>query len=137
MLQINPHNSSPSADVLDPVFQEVRQRNREYLAEFDAGFWVTLRSVVYWIIMLCITLVLGLVAVPLAILRLSRAVHFVATLWGNLILMLFGTRIHLHGAENLYTGPSSLVCANHQSISDIFIFYAVLKGIQFRWMAKA
>ncbi len=65
----------------------------------------------------------------------GRLSHVIARYWSRCILVTCGVRIRLQGMENIHTGSSYIVMANHQSHLDIPILFAYLP-LQFRIMAK-
>lgn len=117
-------------------FNMVRVSNTHTMKEFDAGFWVTTRSLWIWFAGSIVTFFLGIFSTALALFKADQVIHKVASLWGRTLLRLVNAKLHTHNIERLHSGASTLVLANHQSISDIFIFYSILNKIQFRWMAK-
>ncbi len=99
-------------------------------------FWDTIRSFCIWFLMILSTLVIGVAANSLALLRASNAVHHVARAWGRTMAFISGVRITVHGKEKLYKSDTAIVLSNHQGMQDILVMYSFLSK-QFRWMAKA
>jgi len=49
--------------------------------------------------------------------------------WGHMIFLLAGRRLHFHGRENIRSGASYLVVSNHASLYDIPAVMAAFPGI--------
>jgi 1-acyl-sn-glycerol-3-phosphate acyltransferase len=98
--------------------------------------WTAARSIYYWVLMVLVTLVIGILSLPFMIFRLRRPMHMVGFVWGRMLTWLAGIQVHVEGREHLHRiGPIVLI-ANHQSMVDIIVFYTIL-DIPFAWMAKA
>lgn len=62
--------------------------------------------------------------------------YFPARWWGRVICALFWVKVKFTGFENVDSGRSFIVAANHQSMFDIFIIYGWLPHY-FKWIMKA
>ena len=49
--------------------------------------------------------------------------------WGHLLFLLIGRRLHIHGRENIVPGRSYLVIVNHSSLYDIPALMAAVPGV--------
>lgn len=56
-------------------------------------------------------------------------------LWAWLSVVLVPAKVEVSGRENIKTGQSYVIVANHQSLFDIFVIYWWLK-LDIRWMMK-
>ena len=99
-------------------------------------FWSAVVSIYYWILMILVTIITGLVSLPLMIFRLRHAMHGVGYYWGRVLTWLAGIRMEVEGADQLYRDGPVVFIANHQSMVDIIVFFSVLR-VPFAWMAKA
>jgi 1-acyl-sn-glycerol-3-phosphate acyltransferase len=82
------------------------------------------------------TIVLGTVSLVSSLFDRSGDVgHRCARAWARLILITTGVRVHVNGLERLDPSRSYVFAANHQSIYDIPIVFAVLP-CQLRIVAK-
>ncbi len=85
---------------------------------------------------LCTT-VLGVVSLLLSPINpRARRQHEYSRLWGRLLLIICGVRVHVRGLEKLDPARHYVYLANHRSYLDIPILFARLPG-EFRTMAKA
>ncbi len=100
------------------------------------NFGNLLFSLFLWALLLSVTLVIGSFAMPFAIFRMRKAVHFLARLWGRALAFCAGIKIVIKNKEKLYRGGPVIYLANHQSMFDIPVFYSMLDS-EFRWMAKS
>ena len=96
-----------------------------------------IRTIIGWIIFFPFTMVLGTVAIILSLLDSSgNTPHLVARLWGKILLSITGTKVRVHGLENINPQKSYILVSNHQSTYDIFALLGYFPH-QFRWTAKA
>lgn len=63
------------------------------------------------------------------------SVHIVSRYFGRTMLWLCGIEVKVDGLENIYRDRAQLICANHQSLFDIFILDSILP-VQFRFVVK-
>lgn len=89
-----------------------------------------------WFVIGSFTFITAVLVMPLAILRMSEAIHKVAIFWGKTIFLMSGSKLQVHGAERAVQEGPVIVLSNHQSMFDIGIMYKVLP-VSFRWMAKS
>ncbi len=95
-----------------------------------------LRSILAWVILFLTTFLLGVLAIFLSLFDSSgNSSHLIARLWGKIQLWTTGTKVSIHGLENLDPSQSYILVSNHQSNFDIFAFLGYLPT-QFRWIAK-
>jgi 1-acyl-sn-glycerol-3-phosphate acyltransferase len=95
-----------------------------------------LRSLGVWIVISAATILLGLPAIPLALVP-PRGEWFLtlARAWARLILAASGVRVRVLHGERMAAGTSVVVAANHQSFYDILVLLAVLP-MSVRFLAK-
>lgn len=67
--------------------------------------------------------------------RSGRSEHRVARLWAQACLLASGSKVTVHGAENLRGRPLAVYASNHTSYMDIPVIFASLP-FQFRILAK-
>jgi 1-acyl-sn-glycerol-3-phosphate acyltransferase len=97
---------------------------------------ILIKTLMVWFLVLTLTLILTLIAVPFGYLKKANIIHILATLWGKGIAFIAGIRIKVDHPEKVYRDGPVIVLSNHQSMFDIPVFYSFLE-IQFRWMSKA
>ena len=96
-----------------------------------------IRTIIGWMLFFPITVILGTVAIILSLFDSSgNTPHLVARLWGKILLGIAGTKVKVHGGENIDPQKSYILVSNHQSTFDIFALLGYLSH-QFRWIAKA
>ena len=67
--------------------------------------------------------------------RSGRAQHAIARLWARASVFASGSRLVIHGAENLRKHPVAVFAANHTSYMDTPVIFSALP-FQFRILAK-
>ena len=88
----------------------------------------------FWL--LTATVVLFFPIVAAALLSRTGSLAFNLTrVWALIILTVTNTRIRVTGKENIKTGQSYIIIANHQSHFDILALVCGL-GLQYRWVIK-
>lgn len=97
---------------------------------------VYVRTVLFYIILVISTIVMGTLAL-IVLFATSNANmgHWFACLWGYIQVKTAGVKVKIIGMEKLNTKKPCVYMANHQSWFDIFILLAYLP-VQFRWLAK-
>lgn len=95
-----------------------------------------LRTLLFWLIGLPVTLFLFIVVIlSLLFDRSGNAIHSIGALWSRILLFLSGSKVEIKGMENLLRGKPQILASNHQGAFDILAFQAFIP-IQFRWIAK-
>ncbi len=99
-------------------------------------FFGAASSIYYWIVLILVTLITGIVTLPFMIFRMRHAMHSSGYLWGRSLCWLAGIRMDVEGVDRLHKGGPVIFISNHQSMVDIIVFFSVLR-VPFAWMAKA
>ncbi len=82
------------------------------------------------------TVALGILCLLLVpFLPADKVARLTAVPWAKLCLLYSGVRVDVYGRDNLMTGQSYVIVANHLSQFDIFVLYGYL-GVDFRWVMK-
>ncbi len=81
------------------------------------------------------------IALPVLIAVTSKEKYYpvfcrIANFWGKLILFLMGFRVVLEKEEELVPGKSYMFSANHTSMIDIMLMFAIMKGNPFVFVGK-
>lgn len=81
------------------------------------------------------------IALPVLIFVTSKEKYYpifcrIANVWGKLILFLMGFWIVLEKEEELVPGKSYMLSANHTSMIDIMLMFAIMKGNPFVFVGK-
>ncbi|MCR9141243.1 MAG: 1-acyl-sn-glycerol-3-phosphate acyltransferase [bacterium] len=100
------------------------------------SFFSAVASVYYWIVLILITLITGILTLPFMIFRMRHAMHSSGYLWGRTLCWFAGIRIEAEGIDRLHSDGPVIFISNHQSMVDIIVFFSVLR-VPFAWMAKA
>ena len=104
---------------------------------FNNRAFVIVHTVFIYVGTICLTIVLGLLAVFVSILlKNDNAVHGIARLWGRCILWISGVRVSISGLEQLASDAPYIYMANHQSQYDIPVLLSTLPS-QWRFVVKA
>jgi 1-acyl-sn-glycerol-3-phosphate acyltransferase len=88
-----------------------------------------LRSLLFNLAFWAVTLVMGLLALPLLLAPrqwLVRPMRWHAQVALALLRLFCGIRLRVEGQENLPTGGPALIAAKHQSAFDTFVWFALL-----------
>lgn len=95
-----------------------------------------LRSLGIWIVIAGATIVVGLPAIPMALVP-PRGKWFLrlAKVWSAVILRASGVRVRVLHPENLAAGRSFVIAPNHESFYDIPVLFASLP-MPVRFLAK-
>jgi 1-acyl-sn-glycerol-3-phosphate acyltransferase len=64
-----------------------------------------------------------------ALVRWRNFIRGGTVVWGHLLFLLIGRKLHIHGRENIARGGSYLVIANHSSMYDIPALMAAVPGV--------
>ena len=56
--------------------------------------------------------------------------------WGGIVMDMFGSKVNVHGAENLPDKGPVVLVGNHQGYADIFAYCAAFTKFQFAFVAK-
>ena len=56
--------------------------------------------------------------------------------WGGIVMDMFGSKVNIHGAENLPDKGPVVLVGNHQGYADIFAYCAAFTKFQFAFVAK-
>jgi 1-acyl-sn-glycerol-3-phosphate acyltransferase len=67
--------------------------------------------------------------------KTGRTQHRIARVWARACVFFSGSRLIIHGAENLYKHPVAVYAANHTSYMDTPVVFSALP-FQFRILAK-
>jgi 1-acyl-sn-glycerol-3-phosphate acyltransferase len=90
--------------------------------------------IVVWVIFA--TIILGTSVILVAMFsKKGNFAHRIARFWGRSILFVSRVHVDVHGLENIPSGSSCILMANHQSNFDIPVLLGCLP-VQFRWLAK-
>jgi 1-acyl-sn-glycerol-3-phosphate acyltransferase len=96
----------------------------------------TVRSILFYIILICATLVCGLSAILVSFITGRRDLaHLCGRAWANVNLWASGVTVRMQGLEKVQRDHPYIYAANHQSLFDIFVILGRLP-VQFRWLAK-
>lgn len=96
----------------------------------------TLRSILFYIVLVLSTLSLGLLVIIVAWTTGRKDWgHLIGRLWGRINLYAAGVRVRLSGIENINPEQAYIYASNHQSLFDILAVLGKLP-VQFRWLAK-
>ncbi len=104
--------------------------------------WVLLaNAVLVWLTSAVLTMLYSLLMVAWALpARLidpqKRSQHAIAAMWGRALMRCHpGWRLEVLGRHHLHPARTYILVANHQSLLDIAVLYALRR--QFKWVAKA
>lgn len=86
--------------------------------------------------MILVTLITGILSLPIIIFRMSHAMHRVGYLWGRTLAWLARIQMEVEGLDRLHRDGPVVFISNHQSMIDILVFFSILR-VPFAWMAKA
>ena len=90
--------------------------------------------IVAWVIFA--TIILGTLVILVALFsKKGNFAHRIARLWGRSILFVSRVHVDVNGLDNIPSGSSCILMANHQSNFDIPVLLGRLP-VQFRWLAK-
>ncbi len=81
------------------------------------------------------TFLFGILAMAGAILINPRAGGYFGVLWARINSFFTPMTVTVAGAENIESGTSYVIVANHQSFYDIYVLYGWL-GVDFKWVMK-
>ncbi len=104
--------------------------------------WVLIaNAALVWTISILLTIMFWLVMAAWALPALlldpqQRASHALAAMWGRALMRCHpGWRLEVTGRHHIHPARPYLLVANHQSLLDIAVLYALRR--QFKWVAKA
>lgn len=101
------------------------------------SFYPLYQWLVYVPLVVLVTLLGAIMAVPLALLVSPRLANLgVAVTWGRVLTWLVPVRVEVEGRDEIDPNQSYVVVANHQSQFDIPVIYGWI-GLDLRWVAKA
>jgi 1-acyl-sn-glycerol-3-phosphate acyltransferase len=86
-------------------------------------------------LLVCLTFVLGAIAITCAALAGPRAASVFGVIWARLNSWATPMLVSVRGRENIDKTQSYVIVSNHQSQYDIFVLYGWL-GIDFKWVMK-
>ncbi len=96
----------------------------------------TLRSILFYFVLVLSTLGLGLLVIIVAGTTGRKDWgHLIGRLWGRVNLYAAGVRVRVTGVENIRPDQAYIYASNHQSLFDILAVLGKLP-VQFRWLAK-
>jgi 1-acyl-sn-glycerol-3-phosphate acyltransferase len=75
------------------------------------------------------TTIIVIILLPLAFLRLRRAVRFIMGFWARTVLFLIGKKLHIEGIEKIEKKGKYLLIANHSSLFDIIAITSFFPGV--------
>lgn len=94
------------------------------------------RSLLFYMILLYSTIILGLLSVAFAtITREEEWSHWCGRLWGEVNLLAAGVAVRIRGLDRIDRHKAYVFAANHQGWFDIFSILAKLP-VRFSWLAK-
>ncbi len=97
-------------------------------------FWTLLALIT--IVLFSVLLFIRLVALLTRQQRYDIAIHWIASLWGWLLLKSVPVwRLSIDGHEHLDRRQCHVIVANHESMADIWAVFCIFT--QFRWLAKS
>jgi 1-acyl-sn-glycerol-3-phosphate acyltransferase len=76
-----------------------------------------------------------LVLIPLAFLKLKRAVLFIMRFWARSVFLIIGKKLHIEGRENITKNGKYILIANHSSLFDIMAIISFFPGVS--WFGHA
>lgn len=102
--------------------------------------WLPLYPLWQWLVFMPVAVLLtvigGLLAIPVALFSARAANLYVAVSWCRILARLTPARVEIEGMENVDPDQSYVVVANHQSQFDIPVIYGYC-GLDLRWVMKA
>ncbi|MFP4335069.1 MAG: lysophospholipid acyltransferase family protein, partial [Wenzhouxiangella sp.] len=102
--------------------------------------WLVLYPLWQWLVFMpvavAITVIGGLLAVPVSLVSPRAANLSIAVTWSRILARLTPARVEVYGREHIVPGQSYVVVANHQSQFDIPLVYGYC-GLDLRWVMKA
>ncbi len=100
--------------------------------------WATLRTAGCWALLALLTLVCAALYVPTALVAPDgRMIRGIERFWVWFILRGSNVKLSVDGLENVQTGKSYIVMANHRSMYDIpALHYLLGRGRDLRWVGK-
>jgi len=100
--------------------------------------WNVLRSAGCWIILTAVTIVLGSLYVPMALVSPDgRAIRRLELVWIWIILRGSNVDLVIEGTEHVEPGRSYIVMANHRSMYDIpAVHWLLARDRDLRWVGK-
>ncbi len=99
--------------------------------------------ILLWRIWFYIIMIVTIVSLlPLLAIITAKEKHYpkfyaIAHVWGKLLLFLMGFRVEIEQEEELIKGKSYMLSANHTSMIDIMLMFAVIKNNPFVFVGKA
>ncbi len=81
------------------------------------------------------TFACGILAIITSILFTPRTGGLFAVMWARINSFCTPMTVNVVGAENIESGVSYVITANHQSLYDIYVLYGWL-GMDFKWVMK-
>lgn len=131
-------------------FEAHRQRYLDDRRRFSNSFksfvekkedWVTRASYqpYKWLLLVPLlittTLILGFFAIIVSLLFTPRRGGIFGVIWAKINSFFTPMTVNVIGAENMDSGTSYVITANHQSLYDIYVLYGWL-GVDFKWVMK-
>lgn len=102
--------------------------------------WLIVYPIWQWLVFfpiaVLVTIVSGLLAVPIALISPRTANLQIAARWARILARLTPARVEIEGLELVDPNRSYVVVANHQSQFDIPLIYGYC-GLDLRWVMKA
>lgn len=102
--------------------------------------WLPLYPIWQWVVFMPLAVLLtvlgGLLAIPVALVSPRAANLFVAVSWSRILARMTPARVEIEGMEHVDRNQSYVVVANHQSQFDIPVIYGYC-GLDLRWVMKA
>lgn len=120
-----------------------RRRFSENLKSFveKKEFWITRAGYqpYKWLFILPLlittTFICGVLAIISSLLFTPRVGTIWGVIWARINSFFTPMTVHVIGSENIKSGTSYVITANHQSLYDIYVLYGWL-GLDFKWVMK-
>jgi 1-acyl-sn-glycerol-3-phosphate acyltransferase len=81
------------------------------------------------------TAIIVLIEIPLAFLKLKRAVCFIMRFWARTVFRIIGKKLHVEGLERIEKNGKYILVANHSSLFDIMAIISFFPGVS--WFGHA
>jgi 1-acyl-sn-glycerol-3-phosphate acyltransferase len=89
----------------------------------------TLLTVLAFGVLYLFTAIVVTILIPLAYLRLKRAVRAVMQFWAKSAFLIIGKNLHIEGKENIKKTGKYILVANHSSLFDIMAIISFFPGV--------
>jgi len=89
----------------------------------------TLLTVLAFGVLYLFTAIIVTILIPLAYLRLKRAVRAVMQFWAKSAFIIIGKNLHIEGKENIKKTGKYILVANHSSLFDIMAIISFFPGV--------